>query len=277
MDDKVFNPDDYLKRINHCHVDITEEGLEALHSAQVYTIPFENFDILLGRGISLEQTAIFNKLVKQRRGGYCFELNGLFLMALQYFGFDARPLLARVHVSGTPMGRGHQISLVTIKGKHWIADVGFGSPHLPAPLLLEINHPVTLNNHTFCLVDAGPFGIMLQILKNDVGQNIYSFDLGHVCTGDITYGNHFASTHPDSYFTFSRIAALPVHDGRISLFNLRLKKIIRGREEVQELTEGQAYLDALKIHFGIELNVPYEALPQIQIKNPGHKSLLSRF
>ena len=262
---KAFEPDPYLRRINHSgNIQLTEEGLEALHRAQVGTIPFENFDILLGRGISLEPATLFAKLVHRPRGGYCFELNGLFLMALRFFGFDARALLARVHRNGTPSGRGHQISLVRIHERDWISDVGFGSPHLPAPVLLEIGHITTLDREAFRLAEAGPLGIMLQTLKNDSWQNLYSFDLGNVYPGDIAYGNHFTSTHPDSFFTFARVAALPSAGGRITLFNRTLRKVTGKAERISELAERQAYLDALKINFGIVLDAPYEALPPIQ-------------
>uniref|UniRef100_UPI0025F78BB1 arylamine N-acetyltransferase family protein n=1 Tax=uncultured Phenylobacterium sp. TaxID=349273 RepID=UPI0025F78BB1 len=119
----AFDADAYLKRIGlTAPPEPTVEGLNALQRAQVLAIPFENFDIMLGRGISLEPDAVFDKLVRRRRGGYCFEINGLLLTALQAFGFEARALLGRVHLMGQTTGRSHQISLVTIDGTHWIAD-----------------------------------------------------------------------------------------------------------------------------------------------------------
>lgn len=84
MDDKGFELDAYFARIGYAGaVEPTEDCLEALHHAQVYTIPFENFDILLGRGSSLDIETLFDKLVHHQRGGYCFELNGLYLEALE--------------------------------------------------------------------------------------------------------------------------------------------------------------------------------------------------
>jgi N-hydroxyarylamine O-acetyltransferase len=261
MDNNAFALDAYLERLHFAGaVRPTEDRLEALHRAQAYTIPFENFDILLGRGISLEPAVIFDKLVRRARGGYCFELNGLFLMALQAIGFDARALLARVHLTGTPTGRGHQLMLVTLQGREWIADVGFGGPGLRSPIPFELNHPTTHDGQTFRRVEAPPYGIMLQTLMETQWQNLYSFDLGHVVPADLAYGNHFTSTHPSSFFTFARVAVLPLPNGRVSLFNRTLRSVIAGKETVQEIEEGQPYLDALKIHFGIELDAPYEAI-----------------
>ena len=261
MNGTVFDLDAYLQRIHYTgEIAPTLETLKAIHNAQLYTIPFENFDIQLGRGINLEPEAIFDKLVHKRRGGYCFELNGLFLMALEIFGFDARPLLSRVHITGTPSGRGHQIELVNIQGRPWIADVGFGgeTPRIPIPL--EHNQTTVHDGQKVRLVESDHFGTMLQTLKNNQWIDLYSFDMGHVCQADIEYGNYFTSTHPSSIFTFNRVAALPIEKGVITILNNTLRKTIGGKEKVQVLAEGQAYIDALKIHFGIELDEPYRNL-----------------
>ena len=260
MDNKAFELDTYLERLSYSGVvQPTEDRLEALHLAQVYTIPFENFDILLGRGISLESVALFDKLVHRARGGYCFELNGLFLSGLQAFGFDVRALLARIHLTGTPSGRGHQIELVTIHGREWIADVGMGSS-LRAPIPFELNRSTTQDGETFQLVEAEPFGIMLQTFKDDEWQNLYSFDLGHVLPQDIAQGNHFTSTHPSSRFTYTRVASLRRPNGRVSLLDLKLRTVTADAIHVEELEEGQPYLDALKGNFGIDLDAPYDAI-----------------
>jgi N-hydroxyarylamine O-acetyltransferase len=268
MDEKAFNLDAYLQRLNYAGgVHPTEDGLEALHRAHVYTVPFENFDILLGRGISLDPAALYDKLVHQARGGYCLELNGLFLLALQAIGFEARPLLARVHLADPPSGREHQLSLVTLQGRQWIADVGFGSFGFRAPLPLEFNRPTTHDRLTFRLVEAELFGIMLQTLKKSRWINLYSFDLGQVFPADIAVGNHFTATHPSSLFTFARVAALLTPTGRVSLLNRTLRRVSADTEQVQELGEGQAYLDALKSHYGIELGASYEALRPLPVTN----------
>lgn len=262
VDTYFFDAESYLKRIGHSgNVQVSDDGLESLQRGQLFHIPFENFEVLLHGSISLAPDAVFDKLVRRMRGGYCFELNSLFLSALQHFGFEARPILARVHRNGPPMGRGHQISLITIQGRQWIADVGFGVPFPPCPLPLECNSIVRFNGQSFRLTDAGLFGIMLQHLKDGEWQNLYSFDLGHVCAGDIVYGNHYASTHPASVFTTNRVAARPTPDGAVSLFNRTLRQQTRKGEEIRELIEGPSYLAALKMHFGIELDVDYEALP----------------
>lgn len=261
METDVFDPEAYLERVNLSgSVRPTEDRLADLQRAQLYTIPFENFDILLDRGILLDPAVLCSKLVNRKRGGYCFELNGLFLMALQAFGFDARALLARVHLNGAPSGRGHQIALVTIRGRQWIADVGFGNPNLRVPVPLELDRPFPQDGRQVRLTGAGHFGIMLQARIDEQWQNLYSFEMGHVFSPDILYGNHYASTHPNSLFTSARIAALAIPEGAITLLNTTLKRTVAGKEQVQELDDGPAYLDALRTYFGIELDAAYADL-----------------
>ena len=95
--------------------------------------------MLLGRPIELEPDAVFDKLVRQRRGGYCFEQNSLFLQVLAALGFAVRPLSARVRIDRprdyTPP-RTHMFLRVELEGASWLADVGVGALSLTAPLRL---------------------------------------------------------------------------------------------------------------------------------------------
>jgi N-hydroxyarylamine O-acetyltransferase len=261
MSSGEFDPDALLARLQLAGpIRADEDGLETLHRAQAYTIPFENFDVLLGRGVNLDPAAVFAKLVRRPRGGYCFELNSLLLMALEYFGWQARPLLARVHLSGSPSGRGHMLLLVTLAGREWIADVGFGGPGLRGPLPFEIGYHSVQDGQAFRLVTAEPFGTMLQTQRDDDWQNLYSFDTSHVIAADIAYANHYTSTHPSSFFTYRRVAARPHPGGRAALYDARLTLESGGRTSEQQLDDGPGYLDALRTQFGIELDADLPAL-----------------
>ena len=209
MSNDALPLDAYLGRIGYSGpLKVAEDVLEALQRAQLACIPFENLDVLLGRGISLEPAALFGKLIDSPRGGYCFELNGLLLMALQHVGFAARALLARVHMCGRPTGRTHELILVTLADRLWIADAGFGGPSLRAPVPLELDVCRTQEGERFRLVEAGHFGTMLQKESEGEWRNLYSFDLEHVCEADIALSNHFTSTSPLSRFTHTFVAAL---------------------------------------------------------------------
>ena len=252
---RPFDSYAYLKRLRlEGSVAPNESGLETLHRAQAHEIPFENFDILLGRGIHLHPNTLFEKLVKRNRGGYCFELNGLFLRALHHFGFEARPLLARVHIRGTITGRGHQLNLVTLGKRQWLADVGFGSNGLVAPIPFELNHPFQQDHLTFRILSDELYGYMLQIDEGGKWTNLYSFELSHVTDADIAMGNHFTSTHPESTFTRHRVVTMPTALGRKSIFDHTYTVKGPQGESHTNLSSGPSYLEALKDHFGIELD-----------------------
>ena len=261
MSDFKFNKEDYLERINFNGKILTNfECLKSIHRAQHRTIPFENFDICTGKDIKLEPNDLVQKLINHKRGGYCFELNGLLLLALKSFEFEARALLGRVHITGEATGRGHQITLVTIEGKKWIVDLGFGpeSPSVPIPLVYD--EPISYENQSFRLVEDQFYGIMLQSKNEKEWRNLYSFDLNHVCPGDIEYGNHYTSTNSNSIFVIARVAALPVENGMVTLLNSNLKKVINGNEENILLEEGQSYLNIIEQEFGIVIDAKYEDL-----------------
>ena len=173
MNDYIFPKEEYLARIKHTEkINKTIKSVASIQNAQLMTIPFENFDICLNRIIRLEPDCIIEKLLRHKRGGYCFELNALLLMALKSFGFSVRPLLARVHLSGKPTGRGHQVSLVELRGEQWLVDAGFGAltPAQPIPLIYE--HVILSNNQSYRLIEDDFFTYMLQSKHEDEWKNL---------------------------------------------------------------------------------------------------------
>lgn len=253
MTEIEFDLAGYLQRIGlHADPGVSIDALKTLHRAQVYSVPFENFDILLERGVSLEPAALFNKLVRNRRGGYCFELNGLFLMALQAMGYTARALLARVHLREPPTSRSHQLSLVQLNGEDWLADVGFGSNGLRGPIPLLLNEEFPQDGQCFRLVEGSEYGIMLQVRQGSDWQNLYSFELNAVCQSDIDMGNYYTSTHPDSLFRQFHVATVPTPEGRISLLHRRLRIERNGAVEDSELPEGVEFWRAIEQHFKLD-------------------------
>lgn len=259
-----FDTDAYLRRIGlDAPPSPTVEGLHALQRAQVLAIPFENFDILLGRGISLEPGDVFDKLVRRKRGGYCFEVNGLLLAALQAFGFEARALLGRVHLMGQATGRSHQVSLVRIGGEDWIADAGFGAGTALAAMKLVLDEPQQVPGSVRRYVADPVYGTMLQMETPEGWSNLYSFDLEPVVDADRAMGNWFTSTHPGSFFTWARVAARQTPQGRVTLMDYTMKVLENGAETVTRLEEGEPYLAVLRDAFGIDIDAQYEAIKPI--------------
>ena len=136
-----FDLDAYCARINYTGSRSTcLDTLKALQYAHVHAVPFENLDIHLGVPISLAPFHLFDKIVKRKRGGYCYEVNSLFAIALRSFGFDVQCLLGRLLFGFSDVRpRSHQLLLVNLLDGKWIADVGFGSCCLGYPLPLSAN------------------------------------------------------------------------------------------------------------------------------------------
>ncbi len=206
--------------------------------------------------------ALTRKLIQSPRGGYCFELNGLMLAVLKAEGFSVRPLLARVHITGEPTGRGHQISLVNVEGHDWIVDVGVGRFCPRSPILFE-HHVETTHLGTPYRIVPHELGHMLQLQMKENWQDLYSFDLTPVLDADIDYGNHYTSTHPSSIFTQMRVAVLGHQDGQTIVFNDNLTKVRGERTDRQVLPDDDRYLEILFEETGIFLDAPYEQLPPL--------------
>ncbi|WP_372384508.1 arylamine N-acetyltransferase [Vibrio sp. BS-M-Sm-2] len=243
----------------------TIENLKAIHQHQHRSIPFENFDVINGQPILLSQEALHEKLVVNQRGGYCQELNGLLLNVLSHLGFEARSLLGRVHLAGEPTGRSHRVTLVTIDGKQWLVDAGFGTFTPRAPLLLEANLEQNsgLQNtdlQTFRFIEDELYGLLLQIKQGEEWMNVYSLDMTYVCANDLESSNFFTSTSPKSIFTSNCIAALPIEDGIVTLLNQKIKVTKNGSTEEWLLEDEASYFAALQTYFGLTPNVPFSTL-----------------
>jgi len=101
MTEEKFDLDAYFERINYSgSKEPIEETLNDIHICHTLNVPFENLDVFYGKPPLLDEVSLYNKIVKNRRGGYCFEMNGIFSVALKSMGFRVTNLLARVTIDG---------------------------------------------------------------------------------------------------------------------------------------------------------------------------------
>jgi N-hydroxyarylamine O-acetyltransferase len=253
----------YLVRIGLSKIPAANEaGLREVHAAQSFSIPFENMDIQLGRIISLKPDDLVSKLINRNRGGYCFELNGLFHLALASFGFKARDLLARVlYGLPDPSPRTHQVIIVTIEGRDWLADCGFGGPGLCLPLPMIPDRVEEQYGENYRLRQDARLGWVLQKAINDGFMDLYSFDDRELTLeNDIEMANHFTSTWPSSIFKLHRMCSLRKTWGRVTLSDMELNIYRDGQTMSRTLPPGPPYISALAEHFGICLDAKYEDL-----------------
>lgn len=255
----AFDLDAYLARIALKHAPAADsEGLSTVLRAHRLTIPFENLDIRLGRGVSLDPHHVFDKLVHRRRGGYCFEHNGLFFRALEALGFEARPLLGRVWLKaeGIPP-RNHRLNLVTIDGEKWIADAGFGGSYTPPMRLIDGAFAQSPDGADFRLSRFDDYGWLLERnadrTKED-WQRQYSFTLDPVAPADIEMSNHWAATRPDTLFTTISLVSLCLPTGFASLVDRHYSRRAGDQKVEADIESAKAYRLRLNFVFGIVLD-----------------------
>jgi N-hydroxyarylamine O-acetyltransferase len=255
MLDHPFRLDAYLERIRYDGpLTISPETLCGLHWAQVMSIPFENLDMFLGRCPQLDPASLGRKLVDERRGGYCHELNGLFGLVLRSLGFSVTPLAARVFAGETPMQKSHQLMMVEINGTRWLADTGFGSNGLLSAIPLELEHAFPQHLETFRLLADPKLGFVLQHRLGDNWRNLYAFSLEAYYPADYQMMHFYTSTSPTSLFTQHVVCTLPTEETRLILYDAELK--VRSRDETSTtcLDEGNdSYRETLQRSFGIDL------------------------
>ncbi len=231
------------------------ETLRGLHLSHVLTVPFENLDIQLGRPIALEPAALFEKIVTSRRGGYCFELNGLFALLLEDLGFAITRLAARVLYGAEGIRpRSHQVLLVHLDGKRWIVDVGFGGQGLrePLPCVAGLEHRQGPDQFRLTTDERGEH--VLQCRLDEAWTNLYSFTLEPWLPVDYQFANYYHSHAPESLFVQRLICTMPTLDGRKTFIGNQLK--VRGIDGLQELhvtSEGERE-QLLQEHFGLIIN-----------------------
>ena len=231
----------YLARIGYAGpVAPTAEVLAALQAAHIAAIPFEAIDALTGVGIDIGAEAVDAKLIDRRRGGYCFEQNSLFLRVLQAIGFEAEAMLGRVRWmladDAPPTPRTHQVVLVTLDGRPWLADVGFGAAVPPQPLAMD-REGVQPTRHEDYRVRRGNFGWEFAARIGDAWQALYRLDDAPAPPIDRIVGNWYTSTHPDSHFTQQLVAARTTAEARYALRDNRLTvRLSDGRTDRRYLT-----------------------------------------
>src|SRR5215831_8810932 len=168
----------YARRIEYLGAfRATLEVLRELHLAHATHIPFENLDVLLGRPIRLDSDSLWKKLVENRRGGYCFEQNGLFAAVLEAIGFSVSRLAARVRIGATAVRpRTHMLLMVDVEGQRWLTDVGFGGDGLLYPVPFRLDEPVAHFAWRYRIIAEGPVYV-LQSERPQGWLDLYGFTL----------------------------------------------------------------------------------------------------
>ena len=219
--------------------------------SQLFTIPFENLDVQAGKIVSLIPEDIVHKIVQQHRGGYCYEVNGLFSMVLQALGIPHIFAAARPMFYPAKRPKTHMVLIATIERQQYLLDLGFGSYGLRAPLALaDLGQPVVQGDDKYLLTRVNTTEYLLQAWTDGAWANQFSFEIHHQEWIDFAPANYLNSTHPESVFVQKPLVVLHHTGGRKVLFGNTLKHIQKGISTVISF-ETKDYDALLKTEFGL--------------------------
>ena len=254
---------DYLQRIRYQgSLEPTIETLRALHEAHLLTVPFENLSIHLGQPILLQEKALYEKIVSRRRGGFCYELNGLFAWLLRQVGFAVSLLSAEVasQTRGFNPPFDHLALLVhQLDGAEWLADVGFGeSFRHPLRLKADLEQKDS-DGQVYRLIQereereepTKPNYWIMQHLDEHGWEAQYRFTLQPYALADFTARCQYHQTSPESHFTQKRICSLATPQGRLTLSEWHLIITTQGERTERVLSSQEEYAAVLADSFGV--------------------------
>jgi N-hydroxyarylamine O-acetyltransferase len=227
-------------------------GLRTLHRAHQLAVPFENLSIHLDEPISLDERDLIDKIVRRRRGGFCYELNGAFALLLEALGAQVSRVAARVYGEaglGPPFGHLALVVRLADGSGPWLADVGFGS-HSDYPLLLDARYDQDDPAGRFRLADTDAGDI--DVLKD--GKPQYRFETRERSLADYVPTCWWQQTSPLSHFTSSTICSRLTPGGRVSISGRMLIQTQGGARTEQRLDADDLLLAAYRDHFGIVLS-----------------------
>jgi len=247
--------DSYLKRINfQQEIAVTKEVLFNLQRAHLLAVPFENLDIHYGTKIKLDLDAIYTKIVIKRRGGFCYELNGLFFQLLKKIGFDVKIISARVAAKDGKYGPeyDHLTIIACVNNTNYLVDVGFGRFSY-SPLEISLGVEIEDKFGTFNFDEyEGEYMRVNQVEKEElIPQYIFkshSIDFAafeEICT--------YYQTSPDSHFKQNKVISISTINGRITLSANQLKITKDGKEELIVFKE-EEFEQKLMAYFDIRIN-----------------------
>lgn len=215
------------------------------------TIPFENLSIHENEPIVLQEELLFDKIVTRKRGGFCYELNGLFAALLREFGFEVAMLSASVAKNEGGFGPDfdHMTLMVSLK-ERWLVDVGFGDS-FQQPLLIDSRDVQPEGERSYQLEDDGSY-LVLKEKKNDGEWKAqYRFSLQPWGLGDYEEMCRYHQTSPQSTFTQKRLCSMAKPNGRATLSDMRLIETVGEEKRERILADESEYKATLEKEFGI--------------------------
>ncbi|WP_426412264.1 arylamine N-acetyltransferase family protein [Bradyrhizobium ganzhouense] len=251
----TFDLDAYLGRIGYTGPRTPVfETLAGILAAHVANIPFEVFDVLLGRPIRLDPEGLHAKLITARRGGHCVEHATLMYNALHAIGFNPARHSSRV-VFFKPRHesvREHMFLSVTVDGAAYVVDPGFGPFACPHPIPVD-GTPVPVSAPTHRLAHEGTDWILFCLLRNGAETRGWISKMEEEYPVDFEMMHYYLVSHPNSFYTHNLVASAVTKEGRINITNQDVNFIRDGAAKPVQLTDRKALRLLVAEHFGFDL------------------------
>jgi N-hydroxyarylamine O-acetyltransferase len=251
----TFNLDDYLARVGWMGSrEPTFATLAGVLRAHMTRIPFENLDVLLGRGIRIDLPSVYAKLVLARRGGYCFEHAALLQAALERLGFRPVAHAARVImlIPKAQAPRTHKFLTVEVHGETFVLDPGFGGHGPLVPVPLSAGHDVRDGTDLHRLVRHDGEWVLEARLDGNM-KPLWTSSLEPQYPVDFDLANHWVSTSPESPFVARLMLRALTPFGRVSVMNRDVTIRSGAGEEKSVLADRTALRALLTTHFGFDV------------------------
>ncbi len=251
-----MNIDAYLDRIGASGLtEPTQENLKKIQFSHLLNVPFENLDIHLPerRPIVLEEDALFEKIVTRRRGGYCYELNGLLAAALSTLGYEVTLLSGRAKLSVGNFGpEFDHLALKVQLDEPWLVDVGFGDCFRYPLQISELGDQD--DGESIYRIDPKEKDHCLVIRKDDARNwwEQYLFNPIPRKLSDFEEMNHYHQTSLGSHFTRGRVITIATEDGRTTLSGTRLNIRNKAGDQTTILSGKNELMETLSSKFGID-------------------------
>ncbi len=254
---EFMNVEKYLERIGLSGKILGLQGyplLKLLQEAHIFSVPYENLDVIDGIPISLKLEDVYDKIVTRHRGGFCFELNALFNSLLRELGFKTETYFARFWrgETGIPLRR-HRVIAVFSDDKTYILDVGIGAVAPRIPLLLEKDTVQIYFGESYKFGYSDEFGWVLYELYHGEWREYFSFTEEKQMENDFVAISYYCEKHPDSKFNKNIMVAIKTPDGRSSIDGNVFKKFSgQSLSYIEEDLSIDRLNEILKNEFGIE-------------------------
>lgn len=249
-----INLEKYFERINYQSSPRADlSTLKQLHRLHLLNIPFENLDIHFSKNIILSFEEIEKKIVNDNRGGFCYEMNGLFYAALKRLGFNVQMVSARVYENGAFGKEFDHLALLVTLDETYLADVGFGNNFIE-PIkfipLLEQND----ESGIYMIAQPNEKEFLLN-LKNENGELApqYIFTTKERSLNDFVEMCNYHQTSPESHFTQKKVCTKLTPSGRITLTDNKFIETMRGEKNIYEFSDEKEFHFLLQSKFGIEM------------------------